>query len=95
MFAWRSFDALPPRELHDVLKLRADVFVVEQACVFERDLPVVFVHVEEATLRSRMNGRFCFVDGGGNAVKVKDAGKDKAAGACTDNCDVISHVALL
>ena len=34
MFAWRSFDALTPRELHDVLKLRADVFVVEQACVF-------------------------------------------------------------
>ena len=34
MFAWRSFDALTARELHDLLKLRADVFVVEQACVF-------------------------------------------------------------
>ncbi len=34
MFAWRSFDALTARELHDVLKLRADVFVVEQTCVF-------------------------------------------------------------
>ena len=34
MFTWRSFDALTPRELHDLLKLRADVFVVEQACVF-------------------------------------------------------------
>ncbi len=34
MFAWRRFDALTPRELHDLLKLRADVFVVEQTCVF-------------------------------------------------------------
>jgi hypothetical protein len=68
---------------------------VEQACIFEGDLSVVFVHVEKAALRSRMNGCFCFVDGGGNAVKVKDTGKDKAAGACTDNCDWVSHVALL
>jgi hypothetical protein len=68
---------------------------VEQACIFEGDLPVVFVHVEKAALRSRMNGCFCFVDGGGNAVNVKDTGKDEAAGACTDNCDGVSHVALL
>lgn len=34
MFVWRSFDALTARELHDVLRLRADVFVVEQACLF-------------------------------------------------------------
>jgi hypothetical protein len=68
---------------------------VEQACIFEGDLPVVFVHVEKATLRSRMDGCFCFVDGGGNAVNVKDTGKDEAAGACTDNCDGVSHVALL
>ena len=33
-FAWRSFDALTVRELHDLLRLRADVFVVEQHCVF-------------------------------------------------------------
>ena len=32
--AWRAFDALLPRDLHDLLQLRADVFVVEQACVF-------------------------------------------------------------
>ncbi len=32
--AWRAFDALSPRDLHDLLRLRADVFVVEQACVF-------------------------------------------------------------
>ncbi len=67
---------------------------IEQPCIFEGDLPVVFVHVEKAALRSRMNGRFCFVDGGGNAVKVKDAGKDKAARACTNNCDEVLHVAL-
>jgi hypothetical protein len=68
---------------------------VKQACIFEGDLPVVFVHVEKATLRSRMNGCFCFVDGGGHAVNVKDAGKDKAARARTDDCDEILHVALL
>ena len=34
MFAWRAFEALSARELHDLLKLRADVFVVEQTCVF-------------------------------------------------------------
>ena len=36
-FAWRSFDALTVSELHDMLRLRADVFIVEQACVF-RDI---------------------------------------------------------
>jgi hypothetical protein len=68
---------------------------VEQACILEGDLPVVFVHVEKAALRSGVNGCFCFVDGRWNAVKVKDAGKDKAAGARTDNCDWVLHVALL
>lgn len=33
-FAWRSFERLGARELHDLLKLRADVFVVEQNCIF-------------------------------------------------------------
>lgn len=34
---WRllSFDALGVRELHEVLRLRSEVFVVEQACVFQ------------------------------------------------------------
>jgi hypothetical protein len=68
---------------------------VEQTCIFKGDLPVVFVHVEKAALRSRMNGCFRFVDGGGNAVEVKDTGKDKAARTCTNNCDGVSHVALL
>ena len=30
----RSFAELSTRELHDVLRLRSDVFVVEQACVY-------------------------------------------------------------
>jgi ElaA protein len=34
VFVWRPFETLSARELHDVLKLRADVFVVEQACIF-------------------------------------------------------------
>ena len=33
-FAWLSFDALTVRELHDLLRLRADVFVAEQRCIF-------------------------------------------------------------
>ena len=28
------FDDLTPRQLHDILRLRSEVFVVEQACVF-------------------------------------------------------------
>ena len=34
---WRfvAFDALTPRELYAVLQLRSEVFVVEQACVFQ------------------------------------------------------------
>ncbi len=32
--AWHAFDALTPRILHDLLKLRSDVFVTEQACPF-------------------------------------------------------------
>lgn len=31
---WATFDALGGREVHDLLKLRMDVFVVEQACAF-------------------------------------------------------------
>lgn len=31
---WTTFDALSGREVHDLLKLRMDVFVVEQACAF-------------------------------------------------------------
>jgi ElaA protein len=30
----KSFDELAPRELHDVLRLRVDTFVVEQACAY-------------------------------------------------------------
>ncbi|RAH98412.1 GNAT family N-acetyltransferase [Acuticoccus sediminis] len=32
--AWRAFDALTVHELHAILKLRVDVFVVEQACPY-------------------------------------------------------------
>ena len=30
----RTFDDLSTRELHDILRLRSDVFVVEQACIY-------------------------------------------------------------
>jgi ElaA protein len=37
MIAWRClpFGELAPRELHDILRARAEVFVVEQACAFQ------------------------------------------------------------
>ena len=31
---WSAFDELTAREVHDLLRLRMDVFVVEQACAF-------------------------------------------------------------
>jgi len=31
----KSFDQLTPRELHDLLQLRSQVFVVEQDCVYQ------------------------------------------------------------
>jgi len=31
---WAAFDALGGRDVHDLLKLRADVFVAEQRCAF-------------------------------------------------------------
>ncbi|WP_034639557.1 GNAT family N-acetyltransferase [Chitinilyticum aquatile] len=31
---WHTFDTIPPRILFDYLRLRSDIFVVEQACVF-------------------------------------------------------------
>jgi ElaA protein len=32
--AWNVFDALSPRDVHDLLKLRQDVFMLEQDCLF-------------------------------------------------------------
>jgi ElaA protein len=32
---WLAFDALTPRQLHDVLALRQRVFVVEQKCAYQ------------------------------------------------------------
>lgn len=33
-FSWHRFDALPAADLYALLKLRSEVFVVEQNCVF-------------------------------------------------------------
>lgn len=32
---WKHFDELNPTELYQILKLRSEVFVVEQACVYQ------------------------------------------------------------
>ncbi|KQT85634.1 hypothetical protein ASG48_08800 [Aurantimonas sp. Leaf443] len=34
LWRWAAFDELTGREVHDLLRLRAAVFVVEQACAF-------------------------------------------------------------
>lgn len=34
-YCWSSFAALPPQRLHDLLRLRNQVFIVEQACAYE------------------------------------------------------------
>lgn len=34
-WAWKGFDALTPAELYALLRLRSEVFVVEQHCVFQ------------------------------------------------------------
>jgi ElaA protein len=34
-YCWSSFEALSPRRLHDLLRLRNQVFIVEQACAYE------------------------------------------------------------
>ncbi|NVK35732.1 MAG: GNAT family N-acetyltransferase [Rhodobacteraceae bacterium] len=31
---WSSFDELSARNVHDILKLRQDIFMIEQACLF-------------------------------------------------------------
>lgn len=31
---WKAFDALDPREVYEMLKVRSEVFVVEQNCVY-------------------------------------------------------------
>ena len=50
---WRcvAFDELTPRELHDVLQLRAAVFVVEQTCPFQD------VDGAARRIRARAHGR--------------------------------------
>lgn len=32
--SWNAFDALGPRDVHDLLKLRQNIFVLEQNCLF-------------------------------------------------------------
>jgi ElaA protein len=33
-WVWRSFDALSPEELYDILALRQAVFIIEQQCIY-------------------------------------------------------------
>lgn len=52
-WAVRSFDQLGVEELHDLLKLRVDVFVVEQQCIYPeldgKDASAVHVLGKDAT----------------------------------------------
>ena len=57
----------------------------EEPSRFECELPVVFVDIEHAALRSRTRRGFCFVDRRSNAVNVEDACQCKAAESGTDD----------
>lgn len=54
MWLDRAFDELPARELYAILKLRAEIFVVEQACVYldPDGLDLVSRHLCDEPLRA-------------------------------------------
>ena len=75
------------------LSLSADEFeelVVEPGC-FECELPVVFVDIEQAPLRSRVRRGFRFVDRRSDAVNVQDSGKCQPTEPGTDDHDRSIH----
>ena len=49
----KTFDDLTPRELYAILKLRSEVFVVEQQCIYSdpdgKDLQAIHVWMEDET----------------------------------------------
>jgi hypothetical protein len=49
------------------------------------------MYVEQSALRPRMNRRFRFIDNGGNAVEMEDAGKCETTKSGTNDCDRVSH----
>ena len=65
--------------------------LIEESRCLECELPVVFVDIEHAPLRSRVCRGFRFVDRRCNTVNVEDAGKCQAAEPGTDDRDWSIH----
>jgi hypothetical protein len=61
--------------------------LVEEARGFQPELPVVFVDVEQAALRSRVGRSFGFINRRGDAVDVQDTCERQSAKAGTDDGD--------
>lgn len=66
----RSFDDLTTRQLHDIIRLRVDVFVVEQECAYAeldgRDIDPTTRHVWIADADDRPRAYLRLLDDGGN-----------------------------
>jgi hypothetical protein len=61
--------------------------LLEESRFLECELPVVFVDIEHASLRSRICRSFCFVNCRSNPVYVKDARKRQPAEPGADDRD--------
>ena len=59
--------------------------LIEESRSLQRELPVVFVDIEHAALRSRVCRGFRFVDRRRNAMDVEDAGESQPAEPRTDD----------
>jgi AcrR family transcriptional regulator len=67
---------------------------VEQSCRLERELSVVLMDVEHSPLRARIRRCLGFVDGGFDAVDVKNSRESEAAEACANDGNGV-HGALV
>ena len=65
--------------------------LLEESRSLECKLPIVFVDIEHAALRSRIRGSLCFVDRRSNTVNVEDACKCEAAESGTYDRDWSIH----
>jgi hypothetical protein len=65
----------------------------EQSRCLKRELPVMFVDIEHAPLRSCIRRGVRFVDRRGNSVDVKNTGQHQATKAGADDRDWSIHIA--
>src|SRR5580658_10177600 len=64
---------------------------IKQPCSFEGNLTVIFVNIEQASLRSCVRRGFSFVDCCCEAMEMENTGECEATKSDTNNCNWISH----